>query len=233
MYSNEYVTYYGTKEGKATITHNRHHCNLTDCGECPFSNDGYITPSTHGSDKLHITKTSLYHQRLVDGMPSNQLPQATFGFPHPCQLGHAVPCYVSHLFSTMEQSLLLCLVTDFYAPYAPYAPFYASSMYYVCIPHGHFSYLWVCNVFELLFSFTDFIPFYKDLAYEIDLIFYWLIFFKALKLRFELEKLNNKFILDLERFQVRFSPKDFNLYFLNDFKMNLDFKSSSSPWNPG
>ena len=200
-----------------------HHRDLVDFNECPFSDDNHVVSSTRASDGSHSMKTS----------PSNQLPQATFGFPHPCQLGHAVPCYVSHLFSTMEQSLLLCLVTDFYAPYAPYAPFYASSMYYVCIPHGHFSYLWVCNVFELLFSFTDFIPFYKDLAYEIDLIFYWLIFFKALKLRFELEKLNNKFILDLERFQVRFSPKDFNLYFLNDFKMNLDFKSSSSPWNPG
>jgi len=108
----------------ATITHDQHHRDLANCGECPFSNDSYVTLSTHGSDKSHITKTSPHRQRLVDGMPSNQLPQATFRFPHPCQLGCTVPCYIFFLFSTMELSSPLCLVTDAYAPYAPYAPFY-------------------------------------------------------------------------------------------------------------
>ena len=217
------------------ITHDRHHHDLTNCGECPFSNDGYVTPSTHGSDKLHITKTSPHRQWLVNGMPSNQLPQATFGFPHSCQLGRAVPCYVFFLFSTMELSSPLCLVTDAYAPYAPYAPyspyapFYAPSMYYVCIPHGHFSYLRVCNIFGPFLSFKDFILFYKDLACEIDLNFCWLMFFGELKLRFELEKLSNKFILNLAKFQVDFTLEDFNSYFSNDFKMNLNFKSIKFP----
>ena len=55
------------------------------------------------------------------------------------------------------------------------------------------------------------------------------MFFEALKLKFELEKVNNKLILDLDEFQVNFLPKDFNIYFSNNLKMNLDFKSIKFP----
>ena len=53
--------------------------------------------------------------------------------------------------------------------------------------------------------------------------------FKALKMKFELEKVNNKFILDLGKFQVSFSSKDFNFYLSHDLKMNLNFKSIKFP----
>ena len=102
-------------------------------------------------------------------------------------------------------------------------------MYYVCIPHGHFSYLQVCIVSGLFLPFKDFLSSYKNLAYEIKLIFCWLMFSEALKLKLELEKVNNKFILDLDKFQVNFSPKDFNFNFSHDLKMNLDFKSIKFP----
>jgi len=95
--------------------------------------------------------------------------------------------------------------------------------------HGHSSYLRICKIFGLFLSFKDFILFYKDLACEIDSNFCWLMFFGKLKLRFELEKLSNKFILDLAKFQVDFSLEDFNFYFSNNFKMNLDFNFIKFP----
>jgi len=99
----------------------------------------------------------------------------------------------------MELFSPLCLVTDPYAPYAPYAPYYAPIMpFYAYSTHGHSSYLHVCKIFGLFLSFKDFTSFYKDLACEIDSNFCWLMFFGELKLRLELEKLSNKFILDLE-----------------------------------
>ena len=55
------------------------------------------------------------------------------------------------------------------------------------------------------------------------------MFFEALKLKFELEKVNNKFLLDLDKFQASFLPKDFIFYFSHDLKMNLDFKSIKFP----
>ena len=82
---------------------------------------------------------------------------------------------------------------------------------------------------DFFLPFKDFLSSYKNLAYEINLIFSWLMFSEALKLKFELEKVNNKFILDLDKFQVNFSPKDFNIYFSHDLKMNLDFKSIKFP----
>jgi len=92
----------------------------------------------------------------------------------------------------------------------------------VYITHGHSSYLCICK------NFRPYLPF-KDLAYEIKSKFCWLMFFKGLKLRFELEKLNKKFILDLAKFQVNFSLIDFNFYFLNNFKMNLNFNFIKFP----
>ena len=218
----------------ATITHHQHHRDLANCGECPFSNDGYVTLSTHGSDKSHIMKTSLHCQQLVDGMPANQLTQATFGFPHPCQLRCIVPCYIFFLFSTMEQSFFLCLDTDLYAQYAlyalyapsyaPYAPFMLSlgcdelilipiMPHYAYLTHRHSSYLRICKIFGLYLLVTDFLSSYKNLAYKINLIFYWLKFFEALKLRSELEKLGNKFILDLAKFQINFLLEDLQFLF--------------------
>ena len=109
----------------------------------------------------------------------------------------------------MELSSPLCLVTDPYAQYAlyalyalsyaPYAPLMLSPgcdelilipimPSYAYLKHGHSSYLCVCIFFGLFLLFKDFISFYKDLTYEINLNFYWLMFSEALKLRFELER---------------------------------------------
>ena len=129
----------------------------------------------------------------------------------------------------------LCLVTDPYAQYALYAPLYAPFYapyappmpsqgcdefilipimpHYAYLTHGHSSYLHVCKIFGLYLLATDFLPSYKDLTYEFNLNFYWLMFFEALKLRCELEKIRNKFILDLDKFQVNFLLEDFNFYF--------------------
>jgi transposase InsO family protein len=217
-------------------------------GGCRFLDDDYVVSSMRGSDNPHITKTSPHHQRIVRGMPPNQLTQVTIGFPHPRQLGRAIPCYVFLSFLTMEQ-FTLCLVTTTYATYATYAQYatyapYAPSMpflgcdeiflipimlFYVCSNHGHFSYLQVCMNFGLSLPFTDFLSFYKNLAYEIDSKFCWLMFFEALKLKFELETNSNKFILDLGKIQVSFSLMNFNFYFSNDLKMNLDFKFIKFP----
>ena len=224
----------------ATRLNQCHYILVRDDG-CLYSEDDYVTLSTRGSDKSHITKTDPHRQRLVDGMPTNQLTQANLGLPLHCQLGCAFSCYVFLLIFNMEQLSLLCLVTNTYAHYAPYAlyalmlpsryddSFLISIMYYVCMPHGHFSYLRVCNVFGHFLPFKDLILFYKDLACEIDSNFCWLMFFGELKLRFELEKLSNKFILDLAKFQVDFTLEDFNFYFLNNFKMTLDFKFIKFP----
>jgi hypothetical protein len=212
---------------------------------CRFLDDDYVVSSTRGSDNSHITKTSPHHQRIVRGMPPNQVTQVTIGFPHHRQLGRALPCYVFLLFSQMEH-YLLCLVTTpyaTYATYAHYAPPYASMLplgcddtflipimpFYVCSNHGHSSYIFFCISIGLFLSFTDFLLSYKNLAYEIDSKFCWLMFFDALKLRFELEKISNKFNLDLDKFQVSFPLKHFNFYFSYDFKMNLDFKSIKFP----
>ena len=131
-------------------------------------------------------------------MPPNQLPQATIGFPPPCQLGCASPCYVYLLFSSMEHSSFLCSVTMIYAHMLTLGSdenILIPIMYYVCISHGHFSYLRVCNLSGPFLFFKDFLSSYKNLAYEINLIFFWLMFSEGLKLKFELEKVNNKFIL--------------------------------------
>ena len=164
-------------------------------------------------------------------MPSNQLPQATLGFLPSSQLGHTSSCYVFPLFSPMEY-FPFCLVTMIYAS----MPLPGCDelvlipiMYYVCISHGHFSYLRVCNLSGPFLSFKNFLSSYKNLAYEINLIFSWLMFSEALKLKFKLEKANNKFLLDLDKFQASFSPKDFNFNFSHDLKMNLDFKSIKFP----
>jgi hypothetical protein len=209
---------------------------------CRSPDDDYVVSSTRGSDSSHITKTDLHHQRIVRGMPPNQVTQATLGFPPLSQLGRAIPCYVFLSFFTMEQ-FTLCLVTTLYATYATYAP-YAPSMlflgcddiflipimlFYVCSNHGHFSYLRVCKIFRPFLPSKDFLPSYKDLAYEIDSIFCWLKSFKALKLSIELETISNKFILDLGKIQVNFSLMNFDFYFSNNFKMNLDFKSIKFP----
>ena len=173
-------------------------------------------------------------------MPPNQVTQATLGFPHPCQLGRAIPCYVFLSFLTMEH-FTLCLVTTPYATYVtPYAPPMPSQGYdnfflipimpfYVCSNHGHSSYIFVCISLGLFLSFTDFLSFYKNLAYKIDSKFCWLKFFEALKMKFQLETISNKFILDLGKIQVNFSLMNFDFYFSNDFKMNLDFKSIKFP----
>ena len=198
---------------------------------CPFSNDDYVTPSTRVSNLLHNTKTAPHRQRLVDGMPLNQLPQATLGFLPPCQPRRASTCYVFLSFLPMEH-FTFCLVIMTYA----FMPFLGCDelvlipiMYYVCTFHGHFSYLRFCNLSGPFLPFKDFLSSYKNLAYEINLIFFWLMFSEALKLKFDLEKVNNKFLLDLDKFQVNFSPKDFNIYFSHDLKMNLDFKSIKFP----
>ena len=86
-------------------------------------------------------------------------------------------------------------------------------MYFVCILHGHSSYLPVCNFFGLLLCFKDSLPSYKNLVHKIDLNFCWIMFFEAFKLRIELGKIRNKFILDLDKFQVNFLLEDFNFYF--------------------
>ena len=221
-----------TYSSAATNLFNRHHYILILDDRCPFCDNNYIVSFMHASNRSHSTKTS----------PPNQLTQATLGFLHHCQHGRAVPCYVFFLFSTMEQSFFLCLDTDHYAQYtlyALYAPFMPSQgcdelilipiMPHAYLTHGHSSYLHVCKFFGLYLLVTDFLPSYKNLAYKINLIFYWFKFFEALKLRFELEKLINKFILDLAKFQVNFLLEDFNFYFLNDFKMNLDFKFIKFP----
>jgi hypothetical protein len=182
---------------------------------CRFLDDDYVVSSMRGSDSSHITKTDLHHQRIVHGMPPNQVTQATLRFPPLSQLRRAIPCYVFLSFLTMEQ-FTLCLVTTTYAtyatyaqyatPYAPYAPFMLFQGYddfflipimpfYVCSNHGHSSYIFVC--IGLFLFFTDFLSFYKNVAYEIDSKFCWLMFFEALKLRIELETISNKFILDL------------------------------------
>jgi hypothetical protein len=216
---------------------NRHHRILVESNDgCRFPDD-IVIPSTRDSDRSHISKTDPHHQRIVRGMPPNQVTQVPIGFPPLSQLGRAIPCYIFLSFLTMEH-YLLCLVTT---PYATYA--YASMLppgcddtflipimpFYVCSNHGHSSHIFVCIAIGLFLSFTDFLSFYKNLAYEIDSKFCWLMFFEALKLRFELEKISNKFILDLGKIQVNFSLMNFDFYFSNDFKMNLDFKSIKFP----
>ena len=81
-------------------------------------------------------------------MLSNQLPQANLGFLPLSQLGHTSSCYMFPLFLPIEH-FPFCLVTMTYA-----SMFLLGCdelvlipiMYYVCIPHGHFSYLQVCIV---------------------------------------------------------------------------------------
>ena len=144
---------------------------------CLFSNNDYDIPPTCASNQLHNMKMNPHRQWLVDGMPPNQLPQATFGFLPPCQLRCASPCYIFFLFSTMEH-YFFCLLTTFYASSYALMLFPGSDefflipiMYYVCISYGHFSYLHICNLSGLFLSFKDFLSSYKSLAYEINLIF--------------------------------------------------------------
>jgi hypothetical protein len=49
---------------------------------CRFLDNDYVVSSTRDSNNSHITKTSPHHQRIVRGMPPNQLTQVTIGFPH-------------------------------------------------------------------------------------------------------------------------------------------------------
>ena len=79
----------------------------------------------------------------------------------------------------------------------------------------------ICTFVIFLDFFYLLKTFYKSLAYEINLIFCWLMSFKAFKMKFELEKVNNKFILDLGKFQVSFLSKNLNFYLSHDLKMNF------------
>ena len=94
---------------------------------------------------------------------------------------------------------------------------------YLCIAHRLSSYLCICKNFVLFLPFNDLLPFYKDLAYEIDSNLCGLMFFEAPKLKTGIGIFNKKFILDLERFQIKFSLKDFIFQLQNILKMNLDF----------
>jgi hypothetical protein len=51
---------------------NRRHRILVESNDgCRFPDDDYVVPSTRGSNRLHITKTSPHHQQIVRGMPPN------------------------------------------------------------------------------------------------------------------------------------------------------------------